>query len=45
VLSPAALRTLGQYRMVVLHRTTRPVLGRIEPVWERRDVRQAHRVA
>jgi type IV secretion system protein VirD4 len=41
VLSPDQLRTLGPFRTLVLHRTTRPVLGRVVPVWQRRDVRRA----
>lgn len=41
VFSPDALRTLARLRTVILHRTTRPVLGRIDPVWERRDVHRA----
>ena len=40
VLPPERLRTLGPLRTVVLHRTTRPVLGRITPVWKRADVRR-----
>ena len=43
VLSSDALRTLGPFRTLVLHRTTRPVLGRVVPVWKRSDVRRAAR--
>ncbi|MBA3905905.1 MAG: type IV secretory system conjugative DNA transfer family protein [Pseudonocardiales bacterium] len=45
VFSPDALRTLGRMRVLILHRTTRPVLARIEPVWTRADVRRAVREA
>jgi type IV secretion system protein VirD4 len=41
VLSSDRLRTLGPFRTLILHRTTRPVLGLIDPVWKRADVRRA----
>src|SRR4051812_24440897 len=40
VMAPDAIRTLGKLRVLIVHRTTRPVLGRIVPVWQRRDVRR-----
>jgi type IV secretory pathway TraG/TraD family ATPase VirD4 len=37
------LRTLKTGQVVILHRGTRPVLARIEPVWARPDVRRVRR--
>ena len=42
VLSYEALRTLGQFEAVLLHRSTRPVIVRIRPVWKRADVKRAN---
>ena len=38
VLPPDQLRTLPEWHMLVLHRTTPPSIARFLPVWERPDV-------
>ena len=45
VFPPDRLRSLPPGRAIILHRSTRPVMARIEPVWERADVRRAGRVS
>jgi type IV secretion system protein VirD4 len=45
VLSPAQLANLPAGRAVVFSRGMPPVVGRVEKVWERRDVRAATRAA
>lgn len=43
VFTTSAIRTLPNMRALVLHCNARPVLVKITPVWERRDVRKAGR--
>ena len=38
---PERIRMLGQNEVLVLHRSTRPVIARTEPVWERRGYEAA----
>lgn len=44
VLSPAQLANLPDGRVVVFRRGMRPVVGRVQMAWKRRDVRAARRV-
>lgn len=39
VMAPSQIRQIGKFEILVLHRNTRPVLAKIKPVWERRDVK------
>jgi type IV secretory pathway TraG/TraD family ATPase VirD4 len=43
VLPANAIRELPDGQVLVLRRNTPPVIGRIRPVWDRPDVRKAHK--
>lgn len=39
VMAPSEIRQIGTLQILVLHRNTRPILAKVHPVWERRDVK------
>lgn len=45
VMPPERIRGLRQWRVLMIRRGMAPTIGRIVPVWTRRDVRAARRVA
>ena len=45
VMPPEKIRTLGEMQALVVHRTTRPTVAKLTPVWDRPDVRQQRRTA
>jgi len=45
VLSPAEIRTLEDWHVLVLRGGMRPAIGVVRPAWKRRDVKQASREA
>jgi len=39
VIAPSQIRQIRNFQVLILHRNTRPILAKVQPVWKRRDVR------